>query len=114
MPIPTKEEHMATIRLTQLDGKLPNLALMKLSHWHKARGDEVHFERRPTPSLFEPRYDRVYASAIFEWTVPRIENLRLAFSDAIIGGTGSDSLGTVEEVIGEEYEHYDYSIYEAW
>ena len=51
------------IRLTQLDGKLPNLALMKLSHWHKARGDDVYFERRPTPTLFEPKYDRVYASA---------------------------------------------------
>lgn len=31
------------VRLTQLDGSLPNLALMKLSAWHKAQGDEVVF-----------------------------------------------------------------------
>ena len=38
------------VRLTQLDGKLPNLALMKLAHWHRAQGDEVHLVRtfRPT------------------------------------------------------------------
>ena len=105
---------MATIRLTQLDGKLPNLALMKLSHWHKARGDDVRFERRPTPSLFEPRYDLVYASAIFDWTAPSIERLRLAYPDAIVGGTGSGSWRTVESVIGVEpngYENYDYSFY---
>ena len=29
------------IRLTQLDGSLPNLALMKLAHWRRSRGDEV-------------------------------------------------------------------------
>jgi hypothetical protein len=34
------------VRLTQIDGKLPNLALMKLAHWHKHRGDYVWFTRR--------------------------------------------------------------------
>ena len=29
------------VRVTQIDGALPNLALMKLSHWHKAQGDLV-------------------------------------------------------------------------
>ena len=29
------------VRLTQLDGTLPNLALMKLAHWHRSRGDVV-------------------------------------------------------------------------
>ena len=33
------------IRLTHIDGGLPNLALMKLSHWHKERGDTVHLVR---------------------------------------------------------------------
>ena len=32
---------MANVRLTHIDGKLPNLALMKLSHWHRAQGDQV-------------------------------------------------------------------------
>jgi aryl carrier-like protein len=36
---------MMKIRLTQIDGKLPNLALMKLSHFYRAQGHEVCFER---------------------------------------------------------------------
>ena len=29
------------INLLQLDGKMPNLALMKLAKWHRLKGDEV-------------------------------------------------------------------------
>ena len=85
------------VRLTHLDGKLPNLALMKLAHWHNARGDDVFFARTPTPTLFEPEYDVVYASAIFDWSKPLIERLRLAYPDAVVGGTGvvmADGRGT--------------------
>ncbi|MDA0771060.1 MAG: hypothetical protein O2821_12700 [Chloroflexi bacterium] len=68
--------------------------------------------RTPSPSMFEPRYDRVYGSAIFGWSKPVIQRLRDAFPDAIVGGTGIDDwTTTVEAQIGEEYEHYDYSIY---
>ena len=99
------------VRLTQLDGKIPNLALMKLAHYHLGQGDEVHLARTPNPTMFEPVYDRVYASALFSWTQPVIERLRLAYPDAIVGGTGSGSMVEAESIIGEEYEHYDYSIY---
>ena len=58
------------IRLTHIDGKLPNLALMKLAHWHRAQGDEVTLARTPSPSMFEPQYDRVYGSSIFGWSKP--------------------------------------------
>lgn len=34
------------VRLTQIDGALPNLALLKLSHWHLARGDEPNVRAR--------------------------------------------------------------------
>ena len=102
------------IRLTQLDGKIPNLALMKLAHYHQAQGDEVHLARTPTPTIFEPSYDRVYASAIFSWTQPVVERLRLAYPEALVGGTGSGSTVEVEEVIGMEYERYDYSIYPGY
>ena len=40
----------------------PNLALMKLSAWHKAQGDTVEWW---TP-LFT--YDRVYSSKVFTFT----------------------------------------------
>jgi hypothetical protein len=43
------------IRLTHLDGKLPNLALLKLSSWHKTQGDVVHLSRKVEPELWEPR-----------------------------------------------------------
>ena len=38
------------IRLTHLDGSLPNLALMKLAHWHGTQGHQLHLERTPSPN----------------------------------------------------------------
>lgn len=100
------------VRLTQIDGKLPNLALMKLAHWHNTKGDEVWFSRHPTPQLWEPSYDRSYISAIFFWSKPIIDKAVLAFPESVVGGTGTQQFHTVEELIGEDvYEHYDYSIY---
>lgn len=100
------------VRLTHIDGKLPNLALMKLSHWHKARGDEVHFSRKVRRGMFEPAYDLVYGSTIFEASARLVEEFRKQFPGASVGGTGSGDLATVEATIGEPiYENYDYSLY---
>lgn len=101
------------IRLTHLDGKLPNLALMKLSHWHKQNGDSVYLSKFARPTIRELKnYDIVYGSCIFKFSQKNLFVLRGWFPDAIIGGTGSDSFINVEEIIKEsEYEHYDYSIY---
>ena len=100
------------IRLTHIDGKLPNLALMKLAHWHRARGDDVFLGRLPTPGLFETAYDKVYASAIFDWSKPFVERLKVRWPEAVVAGTGSGNWRTVEDELGvESYEHYDYSIY---
>lgn len=100
------------IRITQLDGKLPNLALMRLSSWHKAKGDEVYFTRRAGRSLLdpEPTYDRVYASAIFEFSAKKTDVLRHAWPDAIVGGTGSGNKTEIETMIGD-WSRLDYSIY---
>ena len=101
------------VRLTHIDGKLPNLALMKLAHWHKAQGDGVTLARTPSPSMFEPVYDLVYGSSIFQWSSGKVvKALGEAFPDAVIGGTGTDLTVTVEQTLGvDEYEHYDYSVY---
>ena len=101
---------MTAVRLTHLDGKLPNLALMRLARWHRDRGDEVYFTRRIERGLFEPTYARVYGSAIFRFSAARIKQLRNAFPSAIIGGTGSGDDITVEEVAPGP-EHYDYTDY---
>jgi hypothetical protein len=92
---------VSAIRLTQLDGKLPNLALMKLSAHHKARGDAVHFYRTPYRQLGEPAYAAVYGSAIFAFSADRVDRFSREFPEAIIGGTGSGNFGTVEALIGE-------------
>ena len=99
------------VRLTQLDGKLPNLALMKLSSWHKAQGNGVHLTRHVEPSLFEPEYDKVYGSAIFTFSKPHQDTFARNFPDAVMAGTGTINPQTVEQVIGQEWEKYDYTVY---
>lgn len=53
------------VRLTQIDGRWPNLALMRIAHYHRARGDGVHFTLDVRRDLFEAHYDIVYGSVIF-------------------------------------------------
>lgn len=102
------------VRLTQLDGKLPNLALMRLARFWRDQGADVQLTRSPYRQLFEPRYDRVYGSAIFTFSAGRVAKLRAEFPGAIIGGTWNteDSI-TVEGHLGLSPgdERYDYSIY---
>lgn len=83
---------------------------MKLAHWHKSQGHEVHVTRHIQPSLFEPEYDKVYGSAIFDFTRDRLASFAHQWPGASIGGTGTLTTSTVEEITGE-YEKYDYSGY---
>lgn len=100
------------VRLTQLDGKLPNLALMKLASWHRSRGDAVTFSKSLRRDMLEPEYSAVYGSAIFQHTVSRVHEFLSEFPNAIVGGTWNlANMTTVENVIGADHEHYDYSIY---
>lgn len=99
------------VRLTQIDGALPNLALMKLAHWHKGQGDEVTVTRRLEPDLFEGGYDKVYGSAIFQFSRDRVERFEKAWPRAIVGGTGSGSPIKVEEITGNEHRGVDYGGY---
>lgn len=99
---------MSNIRLTQLDGKLPNLALMRLSAFHKSRGDDIHFYRTPYRQLGEPEYAAVYGSAIFDFSAEQVARLRREFPGAIVGGTGSGEAITVDDVIGD-FGGLDYS-----
>ena len=101
------------VRLTQIDGKLPNLALMKLAHYHRDRGDTVHFTKHIERDLLEVDYDCVYGSAIFSFSSSRVAQFLNEFPDAIVGGTYDVADNrTIEQLIGmDDYEHYDYSIY---
>lgn len=52
------------IGIVDVDGHhFPNLALMKLSAWHKSEGDSVEF----ADAMFGS-YDRVYMSKVFTFT----------------------------------------------
>ena len=88
------------MRLTQIDGALPNLAIMKLASWHLAQGDDVHVTRRIEPDLFDPPFDRVYGSAIFSFSAHRVERFKTAWPGAIIGGTGSGTRSRLR-ILGE-------------
>ncbi len=100
-------------RLTQIDGKLPNLALMKLAHFHRARGDEIVFTKHVERDMLEPEYDRVYGSAIFSFSASRVARFRHEFPSAVVGGTFDVTNNrTVEDELGTDTgEQADYSIY---
>lgn len=101
------------VRLTQIDGKLPNLALMKLARFHRDKGDDVAFSKQVARGLMEPDYDRVYGSAIFSFSAERVAVFKEQFPGAIVGGTYDlSNRSTVEEIVGgDEGAGYDYSIY---
>ena len=89
--------------LLQLDGKLPNLALMRLSAHLKQQGEVVEFRRISSalmvePGLFDEGWRGVYASLIFERTRPVAERLKLIYPDAVIGGTGWDRRIRLEDL----------------
>lgn len=89
---------------------------MKIAHYHRARGDELHFSKRVERDLLELAYDRVYGSAIFSFSAARVAQFRAEFPGAIVGGTHNllDNT-TVEHVLAiTEHENYDYSIYPAF
>lgn len=102
---------MRKVRLTQIDGPLPNLALMKLAHWHRSLGDEVVLTRWIDRDMFEPAYDLVYGSAIFRFSQDKLMRFRQQWPEAIVGGSGTCESRTIEDLIGGEYEHYDYADY---
>jgi len=89
------------VGLAQIDGIWPNLALMKLSAYHKRLGDSVS-----VANALE-RFDTVYASKIFNFT-PDWDSYPI-YSDKVIGGTGYDW----KISLPEEVEHImpDYDIF---
>jgi hypothetical protein len=108
------------VLLLHLDGKIPNLALMRLAAWHRRRGDAVMLRRCDNPRMIEPalgdpvHWDAVYASAIFQRTKASCERVRAIYPDAIIGGTGWDMALTVEDFGVPPSMMPDYSDYPAW
>jgi hypothetical protein len=90
------------IGLIDVDGhNFPNLALMKISAWHKAQGDQVE--------MFFPmnHYDKVYMSKVFDFT-PDFETCINA-DEVVKGGTGYGIGNYLPKEI--EHQYPDYSLY---
>lgn len=81
----------------------PNYALMKISAYHKQKGDEVEWL---SPIKFEElRYDRIYSSKIFDFT----EEPVFLNDNIITGGTGYNISKKLPNYIDDLFP--DYSIY---
>lgn len=71
------------IGLIDVDGhKYPNLALMKLSAWHKSKGDTVEW------CMPLDVYDRIYKVKVFDEVYTADDNICLQAKEIIKGGTG--------------------------
>lgn len=94
------------IGLIDVDGHhFPNLALMKLSAWHKLQGDTVDWY-----SGIE-HYDRVYMSKVFTFTP---DDGRVIQADEVVkDGTGYKLF---DQWLPDEVEHIcpDYSLYPSY
>ena len=70
---------MARILLLEpgYQNKYPPLGLMKIAAYHKSIGDEVVFAKgislKLKPSLFTPRWDRIYITTLFSFEFSNIE-----------------------------------------
>ena len=92
------------IGLIDVDGhKFPNLALMKISAWHKAQGDNVEWW------FGFSNYDRVYMSKVFDETYSPDILEPVNAKEIIKGGTGYGLDNTLPYEI--EHMYPDYSLY---
>jgi len=92
---------MAKILLVDIDSKIPNLALMKISAWHKAQGDLVGF------GIQNP--DKVYISCVFTKNSEQARGVSTYYPDAEIdiGGSGISITKTLTKEIEQIKPDYD-------
>jgi hypothetical protein len=119
------------ILLVDFDSTIPNLALMKISSFHKAKGDnvklvKVKLKRRKDGTLKEEgikvdlsdKPDKIYISVIYKKNKPAVDELIAKHPEVNIdiGGSGYDlkkELPDYIEVMKPDYSPYpefDYSI----
>lgn len=88
------------IGLVDVDGhRFPNLALMKISSWHKGAGDTVEW----AGSL--EHYDKVYMAKVFTFTNDDLQAYQT--EKFIKGGTGYDLASKLPEDIERCYPDYE-------
>lgn len=95
-----ERQKMNNIALINLEPKIHNTALMRISQYHKQKGDYVEW----LIPLFRDQYDKIYCSSLFDFT--NKENIP---ENAICGGSGFDLKNKLPKEI--EDCDLDYSIY---
>lgn len=90
------------VLLIDVDSKIPNLALMKISAYHKLHGDKVFLAYGCKP-------DKVYISCVYDWNKPQALGIGKMFSCSIeYGGYGINKKHLAKEI---EHLKPDYSLY---
>ncbi|WP_300297646.1 radical SAM protein [Anaerosolibacter sp.] len=91
------------VGLIDFDGKIPNLALMKLSTYYKQHGAEIFLNNVPKDA------DKVFCSVLFTWSKRKAEQLQQVYPNIEYGGTGWDihkRLPAEVENCNPDYELY--------
>ena len=92
------------ILLVDVDSKMPNLALMKISAYHKERGDQIFLNDGGDP-------DKVYISCIFTKNRAKAFGIAKMFDCPVeIGGYGANGRQLPKEI---EHIMPDYSLYDC-
>lgn len=99
---------MNSIGLWQVDGKMPNLALMKLSAWLKAQGHDTYLQMTPD-------HTTAYGSSVFAENKPMVNFWLRVHPDIEIGGSGwnlQKELPQEAEILRPDYDLYgiDYGL----
>jgi len=101
------------ILLIDCDSVIPNIALMKLSTYHKNKGDSVKLirckipyypQRKKSNYFISTKWDRTYCSVVFEGTKEYIKGENIIF-----GGTGHKINKDLPDYV--ERLDCDYSLY---
>lgn len=90
------------VAILQIDGKIPNMALMKIAGYHESIGNSVDWYEG---NLFHEQYDHIYASKLFSFSVMP----DLPMWKTTIGGTGIDFYNKLPKEI--EDSNISYSLY---
>lgn len=100
---------MMKILLVDADSKIPNLALMKLSAWHKQQGHIVDLIRGIPTTKPLIQYDKVMISCVFYQNREQVLDYASQFDIIDVGGSGFD----YSVVLDDDIEHImpDYSLY---
>ena len=88
------------ISLIDVDSKIPNLALMKISSYHKSKGDTVGL------NLKNP--DKIYQSIVFRKNKAKALNKTLSDISVEFGGSGINNKRLPDKI---EYLKPDYDLY---